>query len=149
MGTGMNEARFMELLASFGAELSRWPEAEQEAAEGFLASAPHRTKDIWESERAFDRILALDAAAPSSLFLEAKVLSRVRLSAPRRLASVRQVLAQRTQWLAGGALAASVAVGFFVGYNPSDRITSTQMTAMEDLFGSASSEVFLTALTEE
>jgi hypothetical protein len=55
----MTEARFMALLAAYGAELSRWPADERAAAEALLAVAPHRLKDIWESERVFDRLLTL------------------------------------------------------------------------------------------
>lgn len=45
----MNEARFMELLSGYGAELSRWPEDDRGDAEAFLDGAPHRIKDIWKA----------------------------------------------------------------------------------------------------
>jgi cob(I)alamin adenosyltransferase len=61
----MNEARFMELLGAYGAELSRWPDDDRGDAEAFLEVAPHRIKDIWESERAFDHLLALEKEWPS------------------------------------------------------------------------------------
>jgi hypothetical protein len=111
----MNEARFVELLGAYGAELSRWPEDERGAAEALLEVAPHRLKDIWESERAFDHLLALEKDAPASIALETKVLST---SPDRRM--VRRPVAVFGKWSlpqwAGGAIAASLALGFAVGY---------------------------------
>ena len=71
----MNEARFIELLNAYGAELSRWPEDDRIAAEALLEVAPHRLKDIWESERSFDHLLALEKDGPATIALETKVLS--------------------------------------------------------------------------
>ena len=56
----MNEARFVELLGVYGADLVRWPEEDRGSAAAFLEIAPHRIKDIWESERTFDHLLALE-----------------------------------------------------------------------------------------
>ena len=80
----MKEARFIELLGAYGAELSRWPEEERIAAEALLDSAPHRIKDIWESERAFDHLLALEKDSPVSIALETRVLSASPEHAHRR-----------------------------------------------------------------
>ena len=111
----MNEARFIELLGAFGAELSRWPEDDRGDAEAFLEVAPHRIKDIWESERSFDHLLALEKDGPASIALETRVLTA---SPDRR--SVRPISAfgkwRVPQWVTGGALAASLALGFAVGY---------------------------------
>ena len=66
----MTEARFVELLAAYGADLARWPEKDRAAAEALLDTAPHRIKDIWESERVFDRLLALEKDMPAPVSLE-------------------------------------------------------------------------------
>src|SRR5262245_24719346 len=112
----MNEARFMELLSAYGAELSRWPEEERAAAEALLDVAPHRVKDIWESERVFDRLLALEKDGPVSIAFETKVAS----SAPDRPRAARrpQLFGGLSvpKWATGGAIAASLALGFAVGY---------------------------------
>jgi hypothetical protein len=112
----MNEARFIELLGVYGAELSRWPEEDRAAAEALLEVAPHRIKDIWESERSFDHLLALEKDGPASIALETKVLA----SSPDRRAARKPAMAlgkwTLPQWATGGAIAASLALGFAVGY---------------------------------
>src|SRR6185312_15288234 len=102
----MNEARFIELLGAYGAELSRWPEDERGAAEAFLEVAPHRIKDIWESERSFDHLLALEKDGPASISLETKVLAA---SPDRRRVGANTLGFKRwkaPQWVTGGAIAA-------------------------------------------
>lgn len=112
----MNEARFMVLLGAYGADLSRWPEDERDNAAAFLDTAPHRIKDVWESERGFDHLLALEKDMPVSIALETHVLS----TAPGRRAAARHLpvfnLRAVPRWATGGALAASLALGFAVGY---------------------------------
>ena len=112
----MNEARFIELLNAYGADLSRWPDDERGAAEALLEVAPHRLKDIWESERAFDHLLALEKDGPAAIALETRVLSM----SPERSRAGRspQLFGKWTapQWATGGAIAASLALGLAVGY---------------------------------
>lgn len=112
----MNETRFMELLSVYGADLVRWPEEDRGSAAAFLEVAPHRIRDIWESERAFDHLLALERDSPASIALETQILS----TAPARRAFVSaptgRSLAGLPRWATGGALAASLAVGFAAGY---------------------------------
>jgi len=142
----MNEARFLELLSSYGAEFSRWPEDERAQAEAFLGTASHRVRDLWDSERSFDQILAVEAEASHSLFLETRVLSRRSLAAVARKPVT--FSAQPVRWIAGGALAASAAFGFVVGYGPAARSTQTELTVVEDLYGAGAGEFFLAALSE-
>ncbi len=108
----MNEHRFIELLAAYGAELSRWPVEDRLAAEELLEFGPHRLKDLWESERVFDRLLALEKDTPASISLETKVLAS---SNERKRAQARTGW-RMPQWATGGAVAASLALGFAVGY---------------------------------
>jgi hypothetical protein len=120
----MNEPRFIELLASYGAELSRWPLEERAAAEEFLEFGPHRLKDLWESERVFDRLLALDKDGQPSIALETRVLSSA--TSLGRSAGRDGIRLRMPNCAAGGAIAASLALGFAVGYagEPASRAAS-------------------------
>lgn len=147
----MNEARFMTLLSAYGAELARWPEDERAAAEALLEVAPHRVKDIWESERAFDHLLALEKDVPASIALETKVLSTAlgRRSAPRPA----PVLARwkLPQWATGGAIAASLALGFAVGYAGEPQKTppeAGEYAKMLTINGAGAGSMFLAALAD-
>jgi hypothetical protein len=148
MGQAMNETRFMELLGAYGADMSRWPEDDREAAEVFLESAPHRIKDIWESERTFDHLLALEKDGPASIALEAKVLAA---SPDRR--SVRRPAAiwgswKAPQWATGGAIAASLALGFAVGYAGEPQAQTETEYQMLSLTGGGAGGMFITAMNE-
>jgi hypothetical protein len=147
----MNETRFMELLGAYGADLSRWPEDDRELAESFLEGAPHRIKDIWESERTFDHLLALEKDGPASIALEAKVLAA---SPDHR--SVRRPAGvwgrwKTPQWATGGAIAASLALGFAVGYAAEPEPEQTQTDGeyqMLSLTGGGAGGMFITAMNE-
>jgi hypothetical protein len=144
----MNEARFMELLSAFGAELSRWPEDERAAAEALLEVAPHRIKDIWESERTFDHLLALEKDAPASIALETRVLTA---SPDRRAARGRTSPFGKwkmPQWATGGAIAASLALGFAVGYAGEPQAVDADYAKMLTLTGAGAGSVFLTAMND-
>lgn len=145
----MDEARFVELLSAYGAEFSRWPEDDRGDAESFLQTAPHRIKDIWESERAFDHLLALEKDMPASISLETRVLAA---SSDRR--SVRRPVVafdvwRAPQWLAGGALAASLALGFAVGYVGEPSVSSdADYATMLTVSGAGAGSMFVTAMND-
>ena len=144
----MNEARFMELLSAYGAELSRWPEDERTQAEALLEVAPHRIKDIWESERAFDHLLALEKDAPASIALETRVMTA---SPDRRMARSRRAAFGKwrmPQWATGGAIAASLALGFAVGYAAEPAPMDTDYAKMLTLTGAGAGSMFLTAMSD-
>jgi hypothetical protein len=145
----MNEARFVELLSAYGAEFSRWPEDDRSDAESFLQAAPHRIKDIWESERAFDHLLALEKDMPASISLETRVLAA---SSDRRVAR-RPVIQfdswRLPQWLAGSALAASLALGFFAGYvGESGSSADADYATMLTVSGAGAGSMFVTAMND-
>ncbi len=144
----MNEARFIELLGSYGAEFSRWPEDDRGDAEAFLEVAPHRIKDIWESERAFDHLLALEKDIPASIALETRVLA----ASTERRANRRPVGAFRgwrvPQWLTGGAIAASLALGFAVGYAGEAQPTDGEYAKMLTVAGGGAGSMFLSAMND-
>lgn len=111
----MSEARFIELIGCYGADLTRWPADERVRAEELMRNAPHRLRDVWESERLFDLLLASDVEPAPSVALEARVLA----GAPGPTARTRRRWFSDiapAKWMAGGALAASLGLGFVVGY---------------------------------
>src|SRR5262245_14618204 len=145
----MNEARFIELLAIYGAELARWPEDDRADAEAFLETAPHRIKDIWESERSFDHLLALEKDTLASIALETRILDASPARRHVRVAVGSGRGWSMPQWIAGGALAASLALGFAVGYagEPSP-VTDVDYAKMLTVSGAGAGSVFLTAMND-
>lgn len=145
----MNEARFIELLGAYGAEFSRWPEDDRGDAEAFLEVAPHRIKDIWESERAFDHLLALEKDMPASISLETRVLA----ASMEKRAKRRPVSPLRgwriPQWMTGGAIAASLALGFAVGYaGEAARPSDDEYAKMLTVSGGGAGSMFLSAMND-
>lgn len=145
----MNEARFIGLLGSYGAEFSRWPEDDRGDAEAFLEGAPHRIKDLWESERAFDHLLALEADIPASIALETRVLA----ASTERRANRRPVSSFKgwrvPQWMTGGAIAASLALGFAVGYaSEAAQPTDGEYAKMLTVAGGGAGSMFLSAIDD-
>lgn len=145
----MNEARFMELLGAYGADLARWPEGERTHAEVFLDGASHRVKDVWESERSFDHLLALEKDVPPSISLETVILgsSNVRRSVRRPIDLFSRFSIPR--WATGGALAASLALGLAVGYagEPDPSFEQDYATILTVASGGAGA-MFLTAMND-
>jgi hypothetical protein len=145
----MNEARFMELLGVYGADLVRWPEEDRGSAAAFLEVAPHRIKDIWESERTFDHLLALEKDSPASISLETQILSTVPARRSLIGASGGPSLWTLPKWATGGALAASLALGFAVGYagEPS-RSAETDYASMLTISDGGAGSMYLTAMND-
>lgn len=151
----MNEQRFMVLLGAYGADLTRWPEREREEAGAFLEAAPHRVRDVWESERGFDHLLALENDMPASIALETAVLSAApgkRASAPWRapafsLAALN--FGAMPRWATGGALAAALALGFVAGYAGEPRREAvTDYAHILSLSNGGAGSVYLTAIND-
>jgi hypothetical protein len=144
----MNEVRFMELLSAYGAELSRWPEDDRHTAAAFLEVAPHRIKDIWESERTFDHLLALEKDSLASVALETQLIAAAPDRRATRSLGMRGTWAM-PKWAAGGALAASLALGFAVGYagEPHRPVVSDYADMLTMADGGAGS-VYLTAMND-
>jgi hypothetical protein len=145
----MNEARFVELLGIYGADLVRWPEEDRGSAAAFLEIAPHRIKDIWESERAFDHLLALEKDGPASISLETQILSTAPARRPLIGASPGRSLWSLPKWATGGALAASLALGFAVGYaGQPTRLAETDYPSMLTISSSGAGSMYLTAMND-
>lgn len=145
----MNEARFMELMAAYGADLARWPDDERGDAGAFLEVAPHRVRDVWESERSFDRLLLLEKDSPASIALESQIISAAPGSRAVRKASRVPGLWDIPKWAAGGALAASLALGFAVGYAEPEHPPVTDYARMLTLSGGGAGSMFLSAMNEK
>jgi hypothetical protein len=145
----MNEARFMELLGAYGADLARWPEDERTHAEVFLDGASHRVKDVWESERSFDHLLALEKDVPPSISLETVILGSSNVL--RRVRRPLNLFAgfNIPRWATGGALAASLALGLAVGYagEPEPSLEQDYATILTMASGGAGS-MFLSAMND-
>lgn len=144
----MNEARFVTLIGCYGADLTRWPADERAQAEEMMRNAPHRLRDVWESERLFDSLLALDAEPAPSASLERRVLGSmpgVRTGTTRRRWFPEIAPAK---WMAGGALAASLGLGFVVGYagTPPDSRAGGDYAQILSLTEAGAGEVFFSAV---
>ncbi len=145
----MNEARFIELLAAYGADFVRWPEDERVRAEVFLEGASHRVKDVWESERSFDHLLALEKDVPASISLETAILRTAtgRSQVRRSLDLFGRFSLPR--WATGGAIAASLALGLAVGYAGEPEPALEQDYAkILTVSGGGAGAVFLTAMND-
>ncbi len=144
----MSETRFIELIGCYGADLSRWPQDERARAEFLMREAPHRLRDVWESERLFDMLLALDVEAEPSIELERRVLSSAP-GAPAR-SGARRWMPQiaPAKWMTGGALAASLGLGFVVGYagTPEKSAANSDYAQLLSLTDAGAGEVFFSAV---
>ncbi len=146
----MTEARFIELIGCYGAELSRWPVEERIQAEALMRNAPHRLRDVWESERMFDALLAVDMCEEPSIELERRILaSAPTANAPRARRRWFAEIAP-AKWMAGGALAASLGLGFFVGYagTPGTARSAGEYAQMLSLTEAGAGEVFFSAVAD-
>jgi len=145
MSARMTEERFIALLQAYGADLARWPETERVAGEALLLSAGHRLRDFFESERAFDAILAEESGPSPSAGLSRRVLAQFSPPPARR----KQLFRLRPRWVIGWALAASMAVVLAVGYAAEPATgPNADYDQMLALSGAGSGAVFFAALSE-
>jgi predicted component of type VI protein secretion system len=120
----MNEARFQEILAAYGADPRRWPKAERAAALAYYSQDAAAKPAVRDAE-ALDALLAGYAAVPASSDLEiiARISRKVSAAAPQstRLGSGRPGRLQafaaqgRNAAAAAGFLAAAL-TGLFIGF---------------------------------
>jgi hypothetical protein len=107
----MNEDRFLNLAAAYGADMNRWPAGERAVAAAFATANPQVIEACLAAERLLDAALQSYSASEASSTLRARIIA----SAPRE----RTVGAVR-RWLAaaglGLGLAASAAAGVAAGY---------------------------------
>ena len=146
----MNEARFIELIGCYGADLMRWPADDRVRAEEMMRDAPHRLRDVWESERLFDMLLALDVEPAPSVALERRVLANAPgVKSARKVRRWFPEIAS-AKWMAGGALAASLGFGLVVGYagTPTSAEIGADYAQLLSLTEAGAGEVFFSAVGE-
>jgi ferric-dicitrate binding protein FerR (iron transport regulator) len=104
----MTLERFKELLDAFGADLGRWPDAEQAAARALIARMPEAQAALAEARR-LDALLDL-YDPPADRAAEARL--RAALDAVPARAAVRPA---RRLWPQAAALAATLLLGVATG----------------------------------
>lgn len=133
----MNEVRFQEIVAAYGADPRRWPEGERVAAMAFSGSAG--AKAALREAEALDVLLA-GYAPPSANDLEAiaRISRKVSAAAPHSTAASR--LGRRQSFLdysrnaaaAAGFLAAAL-TGLAIGFSNGTSGVSTTADASDEL----------------
>jgi hypothetical protein len=109
----MDGARFRALLASFGADLARWPETERQQAEEFAASSAEATRWLAEERRLDELLDAAPDLAVSPMLLRRVAEIPIRHRHPGTAPELAQVFGRLRNWLMG--LAAVAAMGAVVG----------------------------------
>jgi len=71
----MTSERFLALVAAYGADARRWPEAERAAARAFAAAAPSVADPALAKADAADALLHASRAAPPSMALRDRVIA--------------------------------------------------------------------------
>ncbi len=119
--TFMTKDRFTAILAAYGANPARWPEAEREAALAFLAANPRavRLAEAAQTDAWLDMLTAADQVHDGAdLALHGRAMARL-TSAPDTLSNNVVALRPRNRpnlpllWVAGLGLAACLAGAIF------------------------------------
>jgi hypothetical protein len=99
----MTEERFFQILEAYGADPSRWPEAERAAAQAFAAAHPRQVEAAMLAEARLD-VLLRPAATEVPDLLEHRILRSfpVPVAAPR--------------WQIPAAAAAALLAGVLIGF---------------------------------
>ena len=119
--------RLKEILDLHGADKNRWPPAEREALRA-LCGRDQRARDLLAEARAFDTLLDLAPSGSASGALTDRITSAaivsgdreariIPISAGRRQPVRVQTMTVARLWPAAGLLAASLAVGLYLGIN--------------------------------
>lgn len=118
----MDEQRFEALIEAYGADATRWPDAERALALRHLAATPAA-----HGRRAAARRLdaLLDAWRPDAP--SAELARRVAATAP-----LARMLRPRTLWLSAAGLAAACVFGVFVGADLSRASLQAQPTSEQN-----------------
>jgi hypothetical protein len=101
----MDDKRFQALVATYGADAARWPDAERALALRRLASSPGAHRLRAEAKQLDDLLDAWRLDPPAS-----DLRRRVAASAP-----LVRLLRPRTLWLSAAGLAAACVMGVMVG----------------------------------
>lgn len=114
----MDQERFEALVAAYGADPDRWPEAERTEALAFMDRDRTAAERLLFEARMIDAVLAAaPGQSPNPAFID-RVLASAPRPAPERagaFAGWREALFGRRVWLAGAGLAATCVLGALVG----------------------------------
>ncbi|MEZ5937587.1 MAG: hypothetical protein R3C52_05135 [Hyphomonadaceae bacterium] len=119
-----------------------------------MKSGPHRLRDVWDSERAFDRLLGLENEHVMTASEQRRLEMRVMASFPQRNWNVAAFIphmparVSAQQWLTGGALAACLAFGVFMGAMTGGVSPNDEYADMLSLSGAGAGAMFLSVLDE-
>lgn len=135
-GTAMNRERFEQVLAAYGADSKRWPEAERAALMAFIVANSEAATMLAEAQ-AVDALLD---AAREPLAANPQLASRILNAAPRKIVRVAS-FDTRARW----ALAACALLGVIVGYGggrfapsaPAEDTEAMALAALDAAFGDA------------
>lgn len=115
MDTDMEFERFQELIAAYGAEPRRWPEAEREQALALLGRSP-QAREALARAHATDALLDSVAVRPAPLRLRRQLLAQAPAARPHWRQAFTSFWRDLGGWqLAGPALAAGLALGVGIG----------------------------------
>ena len=138
----MNEDRFLNLAAAYGADMNRWPAGERAVASAFVAANPQVVEACLAAERLLDAALHRYDAGEASAALRARITA----GAPRErtMGAVRRWLAAASLGLGlAASAAAGVAAGYTLGHpavtrwlGPSD-LDAGEFSALADPAGDA------------
>ena len=121
----MNRERFEQIVAAYGADPRRWPQAERAAAEAF-AAANTDAAALMADEVGLDRMLDHAAHVPDTSALSARILSQTPARAARAF-DTRAIVA----------LAACAVCGVIIGYGGGQ---FAPVSDMDDYYFSAAFE---------
>ena len=103
----MKQERFFDIIAAYGANPARWPEAEQDAVLAFIEAHPDLAGEALADAAALDALMEPDAVMPSDL-LQRRILKAFP-GAPAPVVA-------RPQWQVPVAAAAALVLGVFIGF---------------------------------
>lgn len=140
----MTEERLLDLIATYGADVSAFPEAEQEAARAMLAQQPGRFAHALQEAGFLDRMLADVPAIDTPASLRAALIA----SAPVAKNRARAPGWRLPAWLPAGAFA-SLAVGLFAGMSMAQPVTSQDAQAEELVYAALGYDSYVFSADEE
>ena len=105
----MTSERFLALVAAYGADARRWPEAERAAARAFAAAEPHAAAPALAEADAADALLHASRVAHPSMALRDRVIASAAEAGLRARREGRRWLDRLTLTLGAGWAAAACA----------------------------------------
>ncbi|MGR3906440.1 hypothetical protein Q3A80_05295 [Burkholderia sp. SR8] len=105
----MTPERFRTIVAAYGADARRWPQAERAAAEAWAQAHPRDALEALDEAAELDGWLMHDTVAPPAPALVERIVATAPAPAPRRTRG------RRTVWWSGAAFAGVGLAGALAG----------------------------------